>query len=132
MEPGGRPNCQIALKNASFSCFRFSVFHHLHSNLNFIQLHSSRIAVFRYESVVNNLHCCFDFGYWMIFVCIACPGGGMAVAEGVAKLLYIVVVEDDAAEEDSSSFRYTRSVLQTTLQLMGCKARHAFKVSYFL
>ncbi|CAA2990042.1 Hypothetical predicted protein [Olea europaea subsp. europaea] len=53
----------------------------------------------------------------------------MAVAEGVAKLLYIVVVEDDAAEEDSSSFRYTRSVLQTTLQLMGCKARHAFKIS---
>ncbi|KAK6144376.1 hypothetical protein DH2020_021196 [Rehmannia glutinosa] len=49
--------------------------------------------------------------------------------EGVAKLLYIVVVEDDAAAEtkDSPSFRYTRSVLQSTLQLMGCKARHAFK-----
>ncbi|CAA2990041.1 Hypothetical predicted protein, partial [Olea europaea subsp. europaea] len=60
---------------------------------------------------------------------LPCLGGGMAVAEGVAKLLYIVVVEDDAAEEDSSSFRYTRSVLQTTLQLMGCKARHAFKIS---
>ncbi|CAI9761525.1 unnamed protein product [Fraxinus pennsylvanica] len=58
-----------------------------------------------------------------------CLGGGMAVAEGVAKLLYIVVVEDDAAAEDSSSFRYTRSVLQSTLQLMGCKARHAFKIS---
>lgn len=56
----------------------------------------------------------------------------MAAAEGVAKLLYIVVLEDDAAagEEKSGppSFRYTRSVLQSTLQLMGCKARHAFKV----
>ncbi|KAL2507506.1 P-loop NTPase domain-containing protein LPA1-like protein 2 [Forsythia ovata] len=58
-----------------------------------------------------------------------CKRRGMAVAEGVAKLLYIVVVEDDAVENDSSSFRYTRSVLQSTLQLMGCKARHAFKIS---
>ncbi|XP_041991237.1 P-loop NTPase domain-containing protein LPA1 homolog 1-like isoform X1 [Salvia splendens] len=58
----------------------------------------------------------------------------MVAAEGVAKLLYIVVLEDDAgtAEGEKSgppSFRYTRSVLQTTLQLMGCKARHAFKIS---
>ncbi|GFP82498.1 uncharacterized protein ddb_g0273453/ddb_g0273565 [Phtheirospermum japonicum] len=61
----------------------------------------------------------------------------MLAAEGVAKLLYIVVVEDDAlalAEADagnkgSPSFRYTRSVLQSTMQLMGCKARHAFKIS---
>lgn len=58
----------------------------------------------------------------------------MVAAEGVAKLLYIVVLEDDAppAEEEKRgppSFRYTRSVLQSTLQLMGCKARHAFKVS---
>lgn len=57
----------------------------------------------------------------------------MIAAEGVAKLLYIVVVEDDAApaaeKKGSPSFRYTRSVLQSTLQLMGCKARHAFKVS---
>ncbi|KAL2471024.1 P-loop NTPase domain-containing protein LPA11 [Abeliophyllum distichum] len=58
-------------------------------------------------------------------------GGRMAVAEGmgVAKLLYIIVVEDDAEMEKDSSFRYTRSVLQSTLQLMGCKARHAFKIS---
>ncbi|CAA2953637.1 P-loop NTPase domain-containing LPA1 homolog 2-like [Olea europaea subsp. europaea] len=55
----------------------------------------------------------------------------MAVAEGmgVAKLLYIIVVEDDAETEKDTSFRYTRSVLQSTLQLMGCKARHAFKIS---
>ncbi|CAI9776473.1 unnamed protein product [Fraxinus pennsylvanica] len=55
----------------------------------------------------------------------------MAVAEemGVAKLLYIIVVEDDAETEKETSFRYTRSVLQSTLQLMGCKARHAFKIS---
>ncbi|KAL6575821.1 hypothetical protein OROHE_000802 [Orobanche hederae] len=58
----------------------------------------------------------------------------MLAPEGVAKLLYVVVVEDDAAaaagrNEGSPSFRYTRSVLQSTLQLMGCKARHAFKIS---
>ncbi|CAN8301053.1 unnamed protein product [Cochlearia groenlandica] len=55
------------------------------------------------------------------------------------KVMYIVVVdgggggEDTAAmEEDGDwkdSFRYTRPVLQSTLQLMGCKARHAFKIS---
>ncbi|KAG8371298.1 hypothetical protein BUALT_Bualt13G0073200 [Buddleja alternifolia] len=59
----------------------------------------------------------------------------MAAADGVAKLLYVVVVEDDAAaaaaaaDMETSKFRYTRSVLQSTLQLMGCKARHAFKIS---
>ncbi|KAI3696943.1 hypothetical protein L6452_29594 [Arctium lappa] len=48
----------------------------------------------------------------------------------VAKLLYIVVEEDDETKgNEESSFRYTRPVLQSTLQLMGCKARHAFKIS---
>ncbi|XP_072978100.1 P-loop NTPase domain-containing protein LPA1-like isoform X1 [Typha angustifolia] len=51
----------------------------------------------------------------------------------VAKLLYIVVVDDGEEGgrngEESVSFRYTRPVLQGTLQLMGCKARHAFKIS---
>lgn len=41
-----------------------------------------------------------------------------------AKLLYIVVVDENA-----SSFRYTRSLLHSTLQLMGCKPRHAFEIS---
>ncbi|XP_010456724.1 PREDICTED: P-loop NTPase domain-containing protein LPA1 homolog 1-like isoform X1 [Camelina sativa] len=54
------------------------------------------------------------------------------------KVMYIVVVDgtdtETAVEEDESgtwkdSFRYTRPVLQSTLQLMGCKARHAFKIS---
>nr|GEY45752.1 reverse transcriptase domain-containing protein [Tanacetum cinerariifolium] len=48
----------------------------------------------------------------------------------VGKLLYILVEEEDfetKANEEESSFRYTRPVLQSTLQLMGCKARHAFK-----
>lgn len=45
---------------------------------------------------------------------------------GGAKLLYIVV--SDVADEKGTGFRYTRSVLQSTLQFMGCKARHAFKV----
>lgn len=58
----------------------------------------------------------------------------MVAAEGAAKLLYIVVVEEDGAapaaeKKGPPSFRYTRSVLQSTLQLMGCKARHAFKVT---
>lgn len=51
------------------------------------------------------------------------------------KLLYIVVVDevergggDGVGGKRSLSFRYTRPVLQSTLQLMGCKARHAFKV----
>lgn len=59
----------------------------------------------------------------------------------VQKLLYIVVVDEGETREEgehakekekeskSSSFRYTRSVLQNTLQLMGCKPRHAFKVN---
>jgi len=56
---------------------------------------------------------------------------------GVNKVLYIVVVDngDDKEEKQKvrkESFRYTRPVLQSTLQLMGCKARHAFKVIFFL
>ncbi|XP_038896070.1 P-loop NTPase domain-containing protein LPA1 homolog 1-like [Benincasa hispida] len=48
----------------------------------------------------------------------------------VAKLLYIVVVdEEEKPEKGKLSFRYTRYVLQSTLQLMGCKPRHAFKIS---
>ncbi|KAI3676957.1 hypothetical protein L1987_86573 [Smallanthus sonchifolius] len=48
----------------------------------------------------------------------------------VGKLLYIVVEEDEESVGiEESSFRYTRPVLQSTLQLMGCKARHAFKIS---
>lgn len=47
----------------------------------------------------------------------------------VGKVLYIVVVDDgEQKEKGKESFRYTRPVLQSTLQLMGCKARHAFKV----
>ncbi|KAJ8432132.1 hypothetical protein Cgig2_014293 [Carnegiea gigantea] len=52
------------------------------------------------------------------------------------KILYVVVVEDedDGGKREngkgrSDSFRYTRAVLQSTLQLMGCKPRHAFKIS---
>ncbi|KAA8550348.1 hypothetical protein F0562_002032 [Nyssa sinensis] len=47
----------------------------------------------------------------------------------VTKLLYIVVDDEEKREKGKESFRYTRSVLQSTLQLMGCKARHAFKIS---
>ncbi|CAA6655522.1 unnamed protein product [Spirodela intermedia] len=68
------------------------------------------------------------------------------------KLLYIVVVDEEESVGGTerpfpasllrsspacpasscsppNSFRYTRPVLQSTLQLMGCKARHAFKIS---
>ena len=50
------------------------------------------------------------------------------------KLLYVVVVNGEQSDggegkvSPANSFRYTRPVLQSTLQLMGCKARHAFKV----
>lgn len=49
------------------------------------------------------------------------------------KLLYIVVVDEDEmrgddCERKGGSFSYTRPVLQSTLQLMGCKPRHSFKV----
>lgn len=48
----------------------------------------------------------------------------------MVKVLYIVVVVDqDEEDKGKESFRYTRPVLQSTLQLMGCKARHAFKVT---
>ncbi|XP_061364754.1 P-loop NTPase domain-containing protein LPA1 homolog 1-like isoform X2 [Gastrolobium bilobum] len=52
----------------------------------------------------------------------------------VGKILYIVVVDeaekkDKDKEKGKESFRYTRPVLQSTLQLMGCKARHAVKIS---
>lgn len=47
------------------------------------------------------------------------------------KILYMVVVDESVKlkENEKESFRYTRPVLQSTLQLMGCKARHAFKIS---
>ncbi|VFQ81499.1 unnamed protein product [Cuscuta campestris] len=51
------------------------------------------------------------------------------MAMEATKLLYVVVVDGDDGKEEKNSFRYTRSVLQSTLQLMGCKARHAFKIS---
>ncbi|KAH1066740.1 hypothetical protein J1N35_031727 [Gossypium stocksii] len=48
----------------------------------------------------------------------------------LAKVLYIVVVDEgEKRDKETTSFRYTRPVLQSTLQLMGCKARHAFKIS---
>ncbi|KAL8154802.1 hypothetical protein AgCh_000238 [Apium graveolens] len=56
----------------------------------------------------------------------------MAGTTEVSKVLDIVVVSDEGGGKESvlssSSFRYTRPFLQSTFQLMGCKARHAFKV----
>ncbi|KAK8950785.1 hypothetical protein KSP39_PZI004840 [Platanthera zijinensis] len=47
------------------------------------------------------------------------------------KLLFIVVVDEGEKRGDGKrgSFKYTRPVLQSTLQFMGCKARHSFKIS---
>lgn len=51
------------------------------------------------------------------------------------KLLYIIVQDAAAASTEkqkkhtSNTFRYTRPILQSTLQLIGCKTRHAFKIS---
>ncbi|KAK7272170.1 hypothetical protein RJT34_28605 [Clitoria ternatea] len=50
------------------------------------------------------------------------------MAEG-GKILYMVVLDEEGEKKPKESFRYTRPVLQSTLQLMGCKARHAFKIS---
>ncbi|GAB4842901.1 hypothetical protein Ancab_012879 [Ancistrocladus abbreviatus] len=52
----------------------------------------------------------------------------------VSKVLYMVIVDEEdmregGGKDGKESFRYTRPVLQSTLQLMGCKARHAFKIS---
>ncbi|XP_039137705.1 P-loop NTPase domain-containing protein LPA1-like isoform X2 [Dioscorea cayenensis subsp. rotundata] len=51
--------------------------------------------------------------------------------ESGVKLLYIVVVDERERNKGLKplSFRYTRPVIQSTLQLMGCKPRHAFKIS---
>ncbi|KAG6735898.1 hypothetical protein POTOM_061429 [Populus tomentosa] len=61
-------------------------------------------------------------------------GGGDMTTMEVGKVLYIVVVDEEEKRDKGKgkgkdSFRYTRPVLQSTLQLMGCKARHAFKIS---
>ncbi|XP_047050859.1 P-loop NTPase domain-containing protein LPA1-like [Lolium rigidum] len=45
-----------------------------------------------------------------------------------SRLLYIAVA-DHHGHGRRSTFHYTRPVLQSTLQLMGCKPRHAFKIS---
>ncbi|KAI4322294.1 hypothetical protein L6164_022004 [Bauhinia variegata] len=60
------------------------------------------------------------------FATIAHPSG----MSEVGKILYIVVLDEGEKKENGKeSFRYSRSVLQSTLQVMGCKARHAFKIS---
>lgn len=55
-------------------------------------------------------------------------GGGGGIGETSNKILYIVVIDEKNIDKGKESFCYTRSVLQSTLQIMGCKARHAFKV----
>lgn len=52
----------------------------------------------------------------------------------VNKILYMVVVDNEENDKKfvgKESFRYTRSVLQNTLQFMGCKSRYAVKVNSF-
>ncbi|KAL7170193.1 hypothetical protein ACSBR2_035116 [Camellia fascicularis] len=56
----------------------------------------------------------------------------------VPRLVYIVVFDNGENKNKKKKsertptahyFRYTPPILQTTLKLMGCKARHAFKIS---
>ncbi|XP_010279555.1 PREDICTED: P-loop NTPase domain-containing protein LPA1 homolog [Nelumbo nucifera] len=61
----------------------------------------------------------------------------------VRKLCYVIVIDDDNGEEtekqhrlapgscndSDTSFWYTKSTLQSVLQLVGCKVHHAFKIS---
>ncbi|KAM7259045.1 hypothetical protein ACFE04_014786 [Oxalis oulophora] len=69
----------------------------------------------------------------MAAVAAAAAASASVGPEVVGKVLYIVVVDEggEEAKKDNGrdSFRYTRPVLQSTLQLMGCKPRHAFKIS---
>ncbi|XP_068659659.1 P-loop NTPase domain-containing protein LPA1 homolog 2-like [Aristolochia californica] len=54
------------------------------------------------------------------------------------KLCYIIVVDDDTEKDclessrhsslSKASFRYTQAVLQSVLQLVGCKVHHALKI----
>lgn len=54
------------------------------------------------------------------------------------KLLYILVEDEEGelgqtgAGGKAASHRYTRPMLQSTLQFMGCRPRHAFKVSTYM
>lgn len=52
------------------------------------------------------------------------------LVDDIPTVLYIVVVDDEDQISVPSSVKYTRSALQSTLQLMGCKARPAFKVIF--
>ncbi|XP_058107296.1 P-loop NTPase domain-containing protein LPA1 homolog 2-like [Magnolia sinica] len=55
------------------------------------------------------------------------------------KLCYVIVVDEEAEKDvagalcyhpqSNTSFWYTRSILQSVLQLVGCKVNHAFKIS---
>lgn len=63
---------------------------------------------------------------------LAPPAAPAAQSKPASKLLYILVQDDPApdakAGEAGPCHRYTRGLLQSTLQLMGCKPRHATKV----
>lgn len=104
--------------------------HFSNSLLLFLSL-SRKISIFWRKS--GGWNCLF---LWLISSCYKHIDfdfffSGVDMAE-VAKVLYIVVVDEkDKREKGKESFRYTRPVLQSTLQLMGCKARHAFKAKTF-
>lgn len=77
-----------------------------------------------------------------IFEVVAGFGFNTQVMADAQKLFYIIVLDENSqgewtGEESPSlffqksnhSFRYTRPVLQSILQLMGCKQRHSFKIT---
>ncbi|KAK7262275.1 hypothetical protein RJT34_29841 [Clitoria ternatea] len=68
----------------------------------------------------------FPFSVVVYAICMAVFVDLQGAMGEIGKTLYLVVVDD---AEKKESFRYSRSVLQSTLQLIGCKARHAFKIS---
>lgn len=56
---------------------------------------------------------------------------GPASTDKPLQINIIEISADHGSEEDSGRFYYTKMLLKTALQLMGCKTRIAHKVSRF-
>lgn len=80
------------------------------------------------ESVLAQMICSLTIRSWILLQALIL---GIRRMEST-KLLYIAVLHENEEGMENASFQYTRSMLQSTLQFMGCKARHAFKVYIYM
>lgn len=80
------------------------------------------------ESVLAQMICSLTIRSWILLQALIL---GIRRMEST-KLLYIAVLHENEEGMENASFQYTRSMLQSTLQFMGCKARHAFKVYIYI